>query len=56
VFNAQGLAQLIKLMLTRGLPGTRGKEPVRELFAVVSQQLIKHCGVVSPTKMKEQQQ
>ncbi|BAO82883.1 hypothetical protein SMCB_0655 [Serpentinimonas maccroryi] len=40
VFNAQGLAQLIKLMLTRGLPSTGGKEPVRELFAVVSQQLM----------------
>ena len=40
VFNAPCLAQLIKLVFTRGLTGTRGKEAVRELFAVVGQQFL----------------
>ena len=37
MFNAQGLAQLIKLMVARGLALTAGKQPVGELFAVVGQ-------------------
>jgi len=40
VFNAQGLAQLIKLVLTRGLALSARKESVRELLAVVGQQLL----------------
>lgn len=40
MLNAQALAQLIKLVLARGLACTVGKEPVHELFAVVGQQLL----------------
>lgn len=36
VFNTQGLAQLIKLVLPCGLALSAGKEPVRELFAIVN--------------------
>lgn len=37
ILNAQSLAQLIKLMITRGLARTAGKQPVSELLAVVGQ-------------------
>ncbi len=37
VFNAQGLAELVKLMIARGLALTAGKQPVGEFFAVVGQ-------------------
>jgi hypothetical protein len=37
VFNAQALAQLVKLMVTRGLALTVCKQPVGELLAVVGQ-------------------
>ena len=40
MFNVQGLAQLIKLMVPRGLALTAGKQPVGELFAVVSQNFL----------------
>jgi len=52
VFNVQGLAQLIKLVQTRGLPGTGGKEPIRELFAVVRLQLtdLERTGLVQGAK------
>ncbi len=35
MFNVQSLAQLIKVMIARGLALTAGEEPVGELFAVV---------------------
>ena len=40
VFNVQGLAQLIKLMVARGLALTAGKQPVSELLAVVGQNFL----------------
>lgn len=40
VFNARGLTQLVKLMLTRGLALTAGKQPVGELLAVVGQEFL----------------
>lgn len=40
VFNAQGLAQLVKLMVTRGLALTACKQPVGELLAVVGQNFL----------------
>ena len=40
MFNVQGLAQLIKLMVARGLALTAGKQPVGELLAVVGQDFL----------------
>ena len=40
MFNVQGLAQLIKLMVARGLALTTGKQPVGELLAVVGQDFL----------------
>jgi len=40
VLNAQGLAQLVKLMVARGLALTACKQPVGELFAVVGQNFL----------------
>jgi hypothetical protein len=40
VFNAQGLTQLVKLMVARGLALTAGKQSVGELLAVVGQDLL----------------
>ncbi len=40
MFNVQGLAQLIKLMVARGLALTAGKQPVGELLAVISQNFL----------------
>ena len=40
MFNVQGLAQLIKLMVARGLTLTAGKQPVGELLAVVGQDFL----------------
>jgi hypothetical protein len=39
-FNIQGLAQLIKLIVARGLALTAGKQPVGELLAVVGQDFL----------------
>ena len=36
MFNAQGLAQLIKLIVARGLALTADNQPVGELLAVIS--------------------
>ena len=38
MLDAELLAQLVKLVIPRGLALTRGKQVVRELFAVVGQQ------------------
>ena len=38
--NAQGLAQLIKLMVVRGLTRATGKQPVGELFTIVGQNFL----------------
>lgn len=40
LLNAQGLAQLVKLMVARGLALAAGKQPVGELFAVVGQNFL----------------
>lgn len=40
MFNVQGLAQLVKLVVTRGLTLTAGKQPVGELLAVVGQDFL----------------
>ena len=40
VFNPQRLAKLVKLMAATGLALSGCKEPVRELLAVVGQQLV----------------
>ena len=40
MFNVQGLAQLIKLMVASGLALTAGKQPVGELLAVVGQDFL----------------
>ena len=40
VFNVQCLAQLVKLVVARGLALTAGKQPVGELFAVVGQNFL----------------
>jgi len=40
VFDAQGMAALIKLMRPIGLTLSTGKEPTFELFAVVGQQFL----------------
>jgi hypothetical protein len=40
VFNAQGLAQLVKLKVARGLALKAGKQPVSELLAVVGQDFL----------------
>lgn len=40
MFNVQGLAQLIKLMVARGLALTAGKQSVSELLAVVGQDFL----------------
>lgn len=51
VFDTQALAQLIELVLSRGLATAAAKQPVRELFAVVCQDSLNlerrslgHCG------------
>jgi hypothetical protein len=40
MLNAQGLAQLVKLMVTHGLALTACKQPVGELLAVVGQNFL----------------
>ena len=40
VLNVQGLAQLVKLMVARGLALTAGKQPVGEILAVVGQNFL----------------
>jgi hypothetical protein len=40
VFNTQVLAQLVKLVVARGLTLTAGKQPVSELLAVVGQDFL----------------
>ena len=40
VFYAERLAQLVKLMVATGLALSGCKEPIRELFPVVGQQLV----------------
>ena len=40
MFNVQGLAQLIILMVTRGLVLTAGKQTVGELLAIVGQDFL----------------
>lgn len=40
VLNVQCLAQLVKLMVARGLALTAGKQPVGELFAVIGQNFL----------------
>jgi hypothetical protein len=40
IFNAQGLAQLVKLVLARGLTLTAGKQAVGERLAIVGQDFL----------------
>jgi hypothetical protein len=40
MFNAQGLAQLVKLVLARGLTLTAGKQAVGERLAIVGQDFL----------------
>lgn len=40
MFNVQGLAQLIKLMVARSMALTTGKQPDGELLAIVSQDFL----------------